>query len=131
MTTEMLFLSENQFSGPLPELSSKQLRGLYLSDNRLNGPIGSNLCNQTEMRALFLDTNKLNGTIPSCLGSLLNLEQLYLFNNALTGGIPSLLSKLTYLSKFRREKKKYPEIVFITRLNPNYLSLSCPILYCF
>lgn len=126
---EVLFLSSNIISGPIPEYISRlagTLEGLYLSDNKLQGAIPTALCSLTELSkcaawevwaneiatvlslshcnsyhvgALFLDTNDLIGEIPPCLDSLTQLRQLYLFNNELSGILPEGLQDLKSLRK--------------------------------
>lgn len=108
LSTEILFLSSNEFTGPIPTtigrpagFAGSLLRGLYLSENKFVGTIPENLCNFTKLEALFVDDNQLIGTIPACIGKLTDLVQLYAFKNQLTGEVPVELSSLRKLSKFR------------------------------
>jgi hypothetical protein len=102
--TETLFLSSNNFTGPVPttigRASGSLLRGLYLSDNKLDGSLPEALCNLTLLEALFVDTNQLTGSIPTCTGNLMELKQFYAFDNMLTGEVPEELSALRKLSKW-------------------------------
>jgi hypothetical protein len=102
-STETLFLSSNTFTGPVPNkigrASGSLLRGLYLSDNKLDGSLPDTLCNLTMLEALFVDTNQLTGSIPTCIGNLMELKQFYAFDNMLTGEVPEELSALRKLSK--------------------------------
>ena len=66
----------------------RELKQLYLFDNRLTGPIPEELGELINLRILFLDGNGLTGAISAELGNLRNLEQLTLADNGLTGGIP-------------------------------------------
>jgi len=75
--TEVVFLSSNNFSGPLPgaklsaRANSKRLHGLYLSDNHFTGIIPEQLCGFANLKALFLDGNdQLVGSFPPCLSQL-------------------------------------------------------------
>ena len=84
--TEILFLSSNTFTGPIPTAigrpsatSGSLLRGLYLSDNMLEGTIPETICYFTKLEALLLDQNQLTGSVPSCIGTLKNLKQLSTF----------------------------------------------------
>lgn len=98
---EVLFLSSNLLTGHIPagiHHLGGTLRGLYLSDNQIEGSIPMHLCAFDALEALFLDTNQLTGKIPSCMGELVQLQQLYLFQNQLTGTIPSNLEELEQLS---------------------------------
>jgi hypothetical protein len=97
--TEILFLSSNAFSGQVPAFVGNSLRGLYLSENKLQGRILESLCQQVSLEALFLDENQFTGSIPACIGNLSNLKQLYLFKNQLTGFVPVELGRLRNLSK--------------------------------
>lgn len=107
-STEILFLSSNEFTGPIPTaigrpagMSGSPLRGLYLSENKLDGVIPESICDYAKLEALFVDENQLTGSIPSCIGNLGNLKQLYAFHNQLTGELPVELSMLRKLSTFQ------------------------------
>ena len=106
---EILFLSANEFTGPIPtsigmssDSTNSTLRGLSLSENKLEGSIPESVCNYTNLEALFLDENRLSSSIPSCIGNLENLRQLVLFKNNLTGEIPTEISSLRQLCKYLR-----------------------------
>lgn len=94
-------MSGNQLEGTIPSFATNSaMRGLYVSDNRLNSTVPSSLCALSKLEALLLDENTFYGTIPSCLGDLARLRQLFLFKNQLTGQVPSELSKLAKLGTF-------------------------------
>jgi len=100
---EVLFLSSNQLTGTIPSnigALDRTLRGLYLSDNKLDGKISEMLCELEELEALFLDENKFSGELPDCLNSMSSLRQLYVFKNELSGEVPSNLENLKLLSEF-------------------------------
>ena len=81
-----LWLSNNQLSGPIPDLSSLAgLRLLYLQDNALTGsvPVPS-----PYLAALFLHNNRLSGALER-LGGQSFLRQLSLYDNP--RGSPSTL----------------------------------------
>ena len=104
-------MSSNKFNGPLPDFSrpdgrAQRFRGLYLSDNELEGNIHESICGLTSLEALFLDDNKLSGNVPACLGDLIRLEQLYLFGNEFVGEVPSELGSLEKLSKYTYAVKR-------------------------
>ncbi|XVF78379.1 hypothetical protein PTKIN_Ptkin14bG0127000 [Pterospermum kingtungense] len=111
--TDFFFdLSSNNFSGPLPKLSSL-VRSVILSKNKLFGSITSICENSHEMSLLDLSNNQFSGVIPNCfddwplltalnlaennflgsvptsIGSLINLEMLSLRGNSLSGPLPS------------------------------------------
>jgi Leucine-rich repeat (LRR) protein len=104
-----LFLSENQFTGPIPAVignpfqknglpTLSPIKALYLSRNKLDGTIPSEICLFANLEALFLDENLLSGNIPPCIGDLEKLQQFIAFNNKLTGEVPSELGVLRNLT---------------------------------
>ncbi|OWM70307.1 hypothetical protein CDL15_Pgr027208 [Punica granatum] len=102
---EVLVLSGNKISGPIPEwvgrVLSSTLTCLLLSSNNFTEEIPSSMCQLSSLRDLYLLDDRLNGTIPRCLGNLSNLSGLSLSSSKFTGEIPSSicqLSSLTYLS---------------------------------
>ena len=104
--TEILFLSANDFTGPVPtsigmpsDSTDPALRGLYLSENKLDGEFPESICEYTNLEALFVDENRLSGSIPPCIGNLEKLRQFHVFKNNLTGEIPEEISSLRQLSK--------------------------------
>ncbi|XP_065863371.1 putative leucine-rich repeat receptor-like serine/threonine-protein kinase At2g14440 [Euphorbia lathyris] len=63
-----LWLGNNNFSGPIPDLSSlKLLETLHLEDNIFSGEIPSSLGDIPKLRELFLQNNNLTGQIPDSL----------------------------------------------------------------
>ena len=104
-STEILFLSSNNFTGPLFFTSrsrlESRLKGLYLSDNQLQGPIPMALCHFSNIQAIFLDENKFTGGLPPCISDLTDLSQFYVFKNQLYGEIPIEYSILLELGKFQ------------------------------
>ncbi|MBE9563307.1 MAG: hypothetical protein IMF12_10650, partial [Proteobacteria bacterium] len=85
-----LYLSNNQLTGNIPDLSSTKLQMLTIAKNQLTGSIPE-LNNLTNLEILSLKYNNLSGTIPS-LSSLTKLDKLWLEGNSLTGSIPDLSS---------------------------------------
>ncbi|WCJ23719.1 Leucine-rich repeat (LRR) family protein [Euphorbia peplus] len=70
-----LWLGNNNFSGPIPDLSSlKLLETLHLEDNKFNGEIPSSLGNIPKLRELFLQNNNLTGEIPKSLAGKSGLD---------------------------------------------------------
>nr|GMD17200.1 MDIS1-interacting receptor like kinase 2-like [Ipomoea batatas] len=98
---EYLYLSDNQFSGPLPSNIGKlsNLKYIDLSDNYLNGSIPESLFNRLEkLEYLYLSDNQFSGPLPSNIGKLSNLKYLDLSGNNLNGSIPeSLFTRLKKL----------------------------------
>ena len=95
-----LVLNENRLSGPIPsELGNlTNLTELWLPDNQLSGSIPTTLGDLAKLEVLELDRNPLSGSIPSELGNLSNLEVLVLYENQLSGPIPSELGRLSNLT---------------------------------
>ncbi|KAK1401131.1 LRR receptor-like serine/threonine-protein kinase FLS2 [Heracleum sosnowskyi] len=121
---ELLDLSRNKFSGPIPpniselmpnlvfiSLSNNNLSGeipqsigdmlilevIDLSENFLTGSIPFSIGNCSYLKALDLGHNNLFGPLPSSLGQLLQLQSLHLNNNNISGEIPVSFKNLTNL----------------------------------
>ncbi|KAJ4836321.1 Leucine-rich repeat receptor-like protein kinase pxc1 [Turnera subulata] len=95
---KLLYLSGNDFSGPIPrEISSLNLLlRLDLSDNNIRGDIPLELTKLTRLLTLRLQNNELSGRIPDFSASLPSLKELNLTNNVLYGRLPdNLLKKFT------------------------------------
>ncbi|KAI3461140.1 hypothetical protein Pfo_017803 [Paulownia fortunei] len=106
----LLYLSSNQFSGPLPRVANT-VTELDLSNNSLSGGISHFLCdmrNETYgLQILHLGGNQLTGEIPDCWMKWPSLKVLNLSNNIMFGSIPhsigflaELLSLNLYSNKF-------------------------------
>ncbi|XP_057476266.1 receptor-like protein EIX1 [Actinidia eriantha] len=120
----MIYLGFNQFTGPLPRLSSNvtelglsnnafsgdifhflcdrkdepnKLKILHLGENLLSGEIPDCWTNWPALEVIRLGNNHLSGKIPSSLGNLLQLQSLHLRNNSLSGEVPSSLQNCTKL----------------------------------
>ncbi|XP_022760361.1 LRR receptor-like serine/threonine-protein kinase GSO1 isoform X2 [Durio zibethinus] len=100
-------LSFNNFTGPLPQISSN-LSFLDLSSNFLSGYLFDLLCfnlNQTMgMETLNLGENRLSGEIPACWMKWQNLMVIRLDSNNFTGRIPSSLGTLYSLLSLQLQK---------------------------
>lgn len=75
----------------------RNLKHLFLSGNKLTGPIIPELLTLSKLEDLDLSQNDMSGTIPVGLGSLHNLTTLLLWNNGFTGGAPKELAGLARL----------------------------------
>ena len=121
---EVLYLSDNRIKGQVPaslsnlselrelDLEALQLTGMfpgelwgsfteisyfYISENRLQGNIGSAIGLLTSASVFELYTNDFNGPIPIEIGLMQNVSYVDLSDNFLTGDIPSELALLENL----------------------------------
>ncbi|AED95793.1 receptor like protein 56 [Arabidopsis thaliana] len=68
---QILDLRNNKLSGNIPQfVDTQDISFLLLRGNSLTGYIPSTLCEFSKMRLLDLSDNKLNGFIPSCFNNL-------------------------------------------------------------
>ncbi|KAL0409093.1 UNVERIFIED_CONTAM: Inactive leucine-rich repeat receptor-like serine/threonine-protein kinase [Sesamum radiatum] len=85
----VLSFKENSLSGQIPELSGlKNLKSLYLNNNKFSGRIPVSLSLMHRLKVIVLAGNMLSGQIPRSLVGLSRLYVLYLQDNRLTGAIP-------------------------------------------
>ena len=113
-----LFLTDNRLRGPIPDLSALTfLKELYLGNNELGGVI-PDLSQFTNLTELSLWGAQLSGQIPD-LSALVNLKELYLYTNQLSGPIPDL-STLTNLTQLdlggNRLSGHIPDLLRLTKL---------------
>ncbi|XP_028794116.1 receptor-like protein EIX1 [Neltuma alba] len=101
MTTFIfLSLSQNQFSGQIPESIGEICGSLFtidLSSNNFIGRIPSSLGNCSVLYQLDLSNNNLSGAIPNSLGQLQRLRLLHLSDNRLSGNLPPSFMNLSSL----------------------------------
>ncbi|CAN6936865.1 unnamed protein product [Brassica oleracea] len=90
-TPVVLYLQDNNLSGPIPDTFLANVVVLDLRNNRLSGNIPEFINTQTT-NILLLRGNNLTGRIPRQLCGLSNIHLLDLANNRLSGSIPSCLS---------------------------------------
>ena len=95
-----LDLSHNDFSGPIPQefRGLTNLRWFYMRGNQLDGGIPAFIGDMTNLRDLFLEDNRFSGAIPGELGGLGSLRNMDLSGNRLNGAIPGELGGLGLLS---------------------------------
>ena len=125
-----LLLSEESLEGEIPEEIGElvYLEELDLSDNALTGVIPEEIGNLTNLERLNLKSNALTGAIPEEIGNLTNLERLNLRSNALAGAIPEEMGNLTNLERLDLRSNKLTgaipeEIINKARLEYNGLYL--------
>ncbi|KAH1063446.1 hypothetical protein J1N35_028433 [Gossypium stocksii] len=109
VSLELLDLSNNQFSGVVPDCfqSFRSLTALNLGDNSFSGSLPSSLGSLTSLEMLSLRANKFSGELPSSLRNCTRLKFLDLSDNELSGEIPmwigQRLSSLIFLSLQRNQ----------------------------
>ncbi|KAM3334407.1 hypothetical protein ACQJBY_029056 [Aegilops geniculata] len=91
-----LDLSNNNFSGPLPEHISQQMAYityLDLSNNSFSGVIPASIGNMTYLSTLALRHNQFDNGIPAQLGNTSRLISLNVADNSLSGPVPGSLQR--------------------------------------
>ena len=94
---ETLGLGSNKLiSGSIPsEIGNcRNLKNLFLDNNKLEGSIPSSIGNLKRLRNLWLGANQLSGEIPASLGTLDSLEDLVLNVNQFSGKVPTTFNQL-------------------------------------
>lgn len=102
---EIVGLGRNDISGPIPiEIGKlKNLKKIYLENNKISGNIPEEIYSLTKLEVLSLAENELTGEISPKIGNLQNLYNGIFNDNKLTGKLPSeigSLTKIIYLSVF-------------------------------
>ncbi|KAK2983064.1 hypothetical protein RJ640_006451 [Escallonia rubra] len=94
--SRVLCLNQNRLTGPLPSQvgNLKNLGLLNISGNRLTGAITSALGDCQVLEFLDMHDNLFEGTIPLSLKQLKGIKVLDLSRNMLSGQIPKFLSEL-------------------------------------
>ncbi|KAH0643918.1 hypothetical protein KY289_034892 [Solanum tuberosum] len=94
-----LIFQKNNLTGGIPSDVGKlkQLQGLYLTNNKLQGHIPEAVCHLSNLVQLNLQVNELSGLIPECLGNLSMLQLLYLGSNKFSSKLPLELWKMSGL----------------------------------
>ncbi|KAL1555496.1 receptor-like protein EIX2 [Salvia divinorum] len=87
-------LSNNRFSSPIP-LFPTNISGIYLGGNMFTGSLSS-MCKarHDQLRSIILSDNQLAGEVPDCWEKMPNLLSLNLANNSFSGEIPPSLGAL-------------------------------------
>lgn len=100
---EHLYLSMNNFKGPLPTSfqNLKHLKTLDLHTNELTGDLFKVINDFESLESIDVAFNDFTGTVSPLIGSMTNLTTVLLGNNQFSGGIPEEIqfcSKLQDLS---------------------------------
>ncbi|KAL4320094.1 hypothetical protein GQ457_18G001680 [Hibiscus cannabinus] len=85
-------LVKNAFTGPIPEFNKLgALKAIYLSNNQFSGEIPNTFFgSMRSLKKLWLNENNFTGHIPSSLMQLSLLMELHLEGNQFSGKIPEL-----------------------------------------
>lgn len=97
----ILSLTGNQLSGNLPAGMGNglpNLEGLYLSENNFGGPIPGSISNCSKLNRIGLSINNFTGSIPHYFGDLRLLDRLYLADNNLKSDYSSSNSELSWIN---------------------------------
>ncbi|XP_062105462.1 receptor-like protein EIX2 [Humulus lupulus] len=90
-------LSSNLYQGSLP-LWSSNITMLYLRDNQFSGPIPPSIGEVMPFLSdLDISRNSLNGSIPLSISKLTGLTTLVISNNKLSGEIPDFWNNISFL----------------------------------
>ncbi|XP_060667275.1 receptor-like protein 43 [Ziziphus jujuba] len=96
----MLYLGDNQFSGPIPPNIGEVipwLSDLDVADNSLSGSIPLSIGNLTGLMTLGISNNELSGQIPHFWENKQSMYIVDMSNNSLSGTIPTTMSYLSFL----------------------------------
>ncbi|KAL7084548.1 hypothetical protein ACP275_14G229900 [Erythranthe tilingii] len=108
INNQLLCLSSNKFSGPLPQIGSGVL-DFDLSNNLFSGDISHFItANGTyNIQILHLEGNQLTGEIPDCLMQWSSMIVLNLANNNMFGRIPDSIGFLTNMFSLNLQNNKF------------------------
>ncbi|XP_047167089.1 receptor-like protein kinase HSL1 [Vigna umbellata] len=108
-TISRLEISHNQFSGRIPTGVSSWTNMVVFkaSENYLNGSVPKELTNLSMLTTLLLDHNHLTGPLPSDIISWKSLENLNLSHNQLSGKIPDEIGQLPVLNQLDLSENQF------------------------
>jgi Leucine-rich repeat (LRR) protein len=98
-----LWVSSNNFSGPLPEwfYSLTNMVSLNVIGNQFDGPLSADIANLQNLRLFYFSSNNFSGTIPKEIGTLNAVTFLQLDGNDFMGEIPPELGDMEDLVHLR------------------------------
>ncbi|XP_019151854.1 PREDICTED: receptor like protein 30-like [Ipomoea nil] len=106
-SSALVYLSSNQFNGPLPRISSHTTE-LDLSNNFFSEDVSNFLCQAQsvpyKIKILHLGGNRLFGEIPNCWMHWPQLKVINMGNNQLIGSIPNSIGLLDKLKSLDMHK---------------------------
>ncbi len=80
---------------------------LALNDNKLNGPIPSEISGLSQLKKFIAYSNNITGNLPVEIGDMISLEKIDLYYNKLGPTIPEALYKLENLKELTLSYNKY------------------------
>nr|GMD30036.1 protein STRUBBELIG-RECEPTOR FAMILY 3-like [Ipomoea batatas] len=92
-------LSNNHIGGAIPSNLPVTLDNLFLSDNEFTGNIPDSLSSMSQLSAMSLNNNHLTGEIPDSFEGLVHLKNLNIENNLFSGPIPQKLLTIPVFKK--------------------------------
>ncbi|CAH9116544.1 unnamed protein product, partial [Cuscuta europaea] len=95
---KIIDLSNNHIGGAIPSKLPLTLEKLFLSDNNFTGNIPDSLSSLHNLSAMSLNNNHLSGKIPDSFEGLVHLVNLDLFSNNLSGRLPPSLGNLSLVT---------------------------------
>mmetsp|Transcript_13690 Transcript_13690/g.34430 ORF Transcript_13690/g.34430 Transcript_13690/m.34430 type:complete len:821 (+) Transcript_13690:219-2681(+) len=108
---------ENDLSGVMPfdygydGPWTKTLQEWWVYDNKLTGPLSSNLGFVTNLEDMRVNNNELTGSIPESIEDLQRLFRFDLHMNSLTGTIPESIGSLPQLRDLRLQFNDFGGVV--------------------
>ncbi|OAY40247.1 hypothetical protein MANES_09G007400v8 [Manihot esculenta] len=118
-----LWLSNNKFSGQIPENIDQAISILDLSGNSLTGNLPSSLSELKNLQILSLSDNQLSGKILVDWKGLTGLNALDLSKNNLSGRIPSTLCSIRSLTDLKLNNNNFSGKVYKSLENCTRLSM--------
>ncbi|ONK78865.1 uncharacterized protein A4U43_C01F370 [Asparagus officinalis] len=109
-----LYLSNNRFSGDIPDAAfsgTRSLKKVYLSNNGFTGKIPSSLTKLSKLMFLRLDDNQFEGQIPDLAQP--GLKLLNVSFNKLEGSIPLTLNSMMDQSLFAGSTTPIASLIII------------------
>jgi Leucine-rich repeat (LRR) protein len=107
---QALYLGTNKFSGEFLDLTFVSLNNieiLDISDNELSGPLPASLLSKSKILVVDLHGNKFSGSLPSMVQVDGTIQFLALNENQLTGVIDDRIAGLTNLAHLDLSKNKF------------------------
>ena len=104
-----LMLSQNKFTGVIPDFSAFEVISLICLDNNMLTGLPVNMFSPVnlEMEFLWLQNNMISGVFPESISKLTGLTYLYLQNNKFVGHLPASLGNCTALTNLDLSRNQF------------------------